>query len=155
MSRRNKLKGIAIDLIHSLSTRNNDFLGYWATGQLYKFACEVQVDIIVIDVLNRTIKPDNKAFYPLCQNYKSLFIRHLKTRGLPFEILKGITIEYEFNQEHNPRIHRSIGVGKPYIIRLIINTELKQNIILEAGGYCRKHEPSREQKSLRAKASNN
>ena len=142
------------DLIHSLSSRNNDYLGYWATGQLHKFAIESQVDKIVIDVLNKTIEPESVAFDSLCKNYKSLFKRHLEARKMPFEWLKSVIIEYKFNQEHNPRIHRWVGIGKPYTIKLRIVTDLNHDFMQEAGGYCREHDPSKEQKSLRAKASN-
>jgi hypothetical protein len=154
MPRRKKLKGIASNLIHSLNSRNNDYLGYWATGQLYKLASDSQVDKVVINVINESIEPESKTLSSLAKNYKSFIEGQLITSHLPLEILKKVIIEYKFNQEHNPRIHDSIGTGKPYIIKLTIVTDTKHEFIEEAGGYCKEHDPSKEQRSLRANASN-
>jgi len=155
MSRRRKFKGIARNLIHSLRSRNNDYLGYWATGQLYKLANESQVDKIVINVTNESIEPESKEFDSLPKNYKTLIERQLITSQLPLGAINKVEIEYKFNQEHDPRVHYYIGAGKPYTIRLTIITNTEHEYIEEAGGYCKEHDPSKEQRSLRGKASNN
>lgn len=70
------------------------------------------------------------------------------------EVLNKVEIEYKFNQQQDSGIHDSPGAGSSYIIKLIIVTDIGFELIEEAGGYCKEHYPSREQRSLRAKSSN-
>lgn len=154
MSRKKKFKGITRNFIHSLKSRNNDYLGYWTTGQLYKLASESKVDKIVINVINETIVPESKNLNSLPENYKAYIENQLCFSHLPLESLGEVIIEYKFNQQHNPKIHYYIGVGKPYVITLTIVTDTKHEFIEKAGGYCRAHDPLREQRSLRAEVSN-
>jgi len=113
MPRRKKLKEVVSNFIHSLNSRNNDYLGYWATGQLCKLTSDSQVVKVVVNVINQSIGPDSKTLGSLGKNYKSFIEKQLITSHLPLEILKKVIIEYKFNQDHNPRIDYSIGASKP------------------------------------------
>ncbi len=92
MTRRKKLEGLSKNLIHSLNSRNNDYLGYWVTGQLYKMAGESQVDKIVINVINKSIEPNSELYASLPENYISLIEKQLIASQLPLDILSKVTI---------------------------------------------------------------
>ena len=144
MPNRSEIKGIVNDIILSLNSRNNDYLGYWATGQLYKMAQENNTKKVTVNLLNKTINPYNKYFIGILDVYTEKFNKNINPRNIIIESFKEVTIEYNFEQELNKKIHKYIGTGKPYTIKLSVETEFGGTYSRTVGGYCQPHNPNKE-----------
>lgn len=57
MPSRRIFKSIAHNLLGSFVSRNHDFNGYWALGQLYTISHEAQTLCVVIDLLTAEAEP--------------------------------------------------------------------------------------------------
>jgi len=148
MGRRKELKGITEDVTASLGTRNNDYLGYWATGQLCKLAKEDGTNRILIDVLKKEMRPYDPYFSEIYDTYYNVFNKQLKARRLQPEWIKKIQLEYLFEQERDKSLHRWIGIGKPYTLKITVESDNGRKYEKVTGGYCRPHDPAKETRRL-------
>jgi len=146
MPSRRELKGIVNDIISSLNSRNNDYLGYWATGQFYKLALENNTKTVKLDILNKTIFPNATSFFGVIGMYTDKITKHLHHRNIPIEFFREVIIEYDFEQEIDKKLHPYIGVGNPYTIKFIMGAESGGTYTRTVGGYCRPHDPKKEQR---------
>jgi len=149
MGRRRELKSISLDLSHSLNTRNNDYLGYWATGQLYSLAKDKEFKSVFINVLEEEMDPYIDYFANIFDVYRSMLNRQLSARKLSSSWVNEFTLEFNFEQEIDKDIHKYIGIGKPYSLDLVIKSDVCVTYAQRTGAYCRPHDPSREWRSAR------
>ncbi|OKY26188.1 hypothetical protein [Thalassotalea sp. PP2-459] len=147
MPRRRELKGITINFAKLLSGRNNDYLGYWAVGQLSLLAQENRVSSITLDLLNSNNSLDLPALVEMCQPMKTELDRLLAAHKIPYEWVKSVVVEFSFNQEYQEQYHlwRS-ALGKHYLVSLKIETDLGYLNEAVQGGNVNPHNPANEQR---------
>jgi hypothetical protein len=150
MPRRRELKGITINFAKLLSGRNNDYLGYWAVGQLSLLAQRNSVESITLDLLTLSNSLDSPQTLEMFQQMKAELNRLLEAQKIPCVWVKSVTVEFSFNQEYQEKYHywRS-ALGKHYLVAVEIETDLGYiNKALE-GGNVKLHDPSNEHRSNR------
>lgn len=81
MARRKEFKTIANGLLSSFISRNNDVYGYWGIGKLYSHMLKSKMMILEIDLINRTIKPENREFDLLIKNFSERLLLKQKDVG--------------------------------------------------------------------------
>lgn len=153
MARRRELKGITINFAKLLSGRNNDYLGYWAVGQLFLLAQENNVESITLDLLNLNSSICSPQMLDMCQQMKAELNRLLEAQKIPFVWVKSVSVEFSFNQEYQEKYHywRS-ALGKHYLVAVKIETDLGYiNNALE-GGNVNPHDPTKEHRSNRLRS---
>lgn len=148
MGRRLELKAIVNDLTLSLGTRNNDFQGYWALGQLYSAALDTGVQHVHIDIFKASVEPDTFNINGIANTYKERILRQLKSRKMDYSWVVNAFIDYWFETEIDKSIHSDFGVGKPYIGQLTIYSDLGKSYSRKFGGYCKPHDPSIEKRRV-------
>ncbi|NUZ12869.1 hypothetical protein HUZ36_18990 [Pseudoalteromonas sp. McH1-7] len=147
MPRRREFKGIANNLAELLSGRNNDYLGYWAVGQLFLLAQDHEVDMISLDLINCKGDIRSPLLEDMCQYMSSEITRILTAHKLPDEWVKSISAKFSFNQEYQEKYHywRS-ALGKPYLVQVEIETDLGYVNKATQGGNVKPHDPLKEQR---------
>ncbi|NVJ61071.1 MAG: hypothetical protein HWE27_11820 [Gammaproteobacteria bacterium] len=144
MGRRIELKAVVNDLCQSFSSRNNDFKGYWAVGQLYSVALGNGVDNIKVDIIGNKVEPNHSSIIGIVETYKKRIFRQLSSRGIAERWVASANVEYWFETEVNRKFHSEFGVGKPYIGQLTIETDLGRLYLGWFGGRSRPHDPNIE-----------
>ena len=150
MPRRRELKGITINFAKLLSGRNNDYLGYWAVGQLSLLAQENNVESITSNLLTLQNSLDSAQVLEMCQPMKVALDRLLEAQKIPYAWVKSVSVKFSFNQEYQEKFHywRS-ALGKHYLVSVQIETDLGYiNKALE-GGNVNPHDPTKEHRSNR------
>jgi len=150
MPRRRELKGITINFAKLLSGRNNDYLGYWAIGQLFLLAEKNNIESITFDLLNLSKCLGSPQVLEMCQQMKAELDRLVEAQKIPYVWVKSVSISFSFNQEYQEKYHywRS-ALGKHYLVAVEIETDLGYiNKALE-GGNVNPHDPSKEHRSNR------
>jgi hypothetical protein len=147
MPRRRELKGITSNFAKLLNQRNNDFLGYWAVGQLCLLAQENEVDSIRFDLVNFKSSLNLPLLELMCQVMRTHINRMLDAHKIPEAWIQSISAEFCFNQEFDREYHfwRS-ALGKHYLVKLEVITDLGFVNSAIQGGNVRPHEPKKEQR---------
>lgn len=147
MPRRRELKGITLNFTKLLNQRNNDFLGYWAVGQLCLIAQENDVDSIKLDLVNYKSNLNLPTLVSMCQVMRTNLNRMLDAHKIPEKWIQAISVEFRFNQEYEKEYHywRS-ALGEPYLVQLKIETDLAYVHSAIQGGNVRPHDPKKEQR---------
>jgi hypothetical protein len=138
---RKQLKGAAGSLLGTFCSRNNDLDGYWGVGVIYD---EANVDAVEIDLLAGTSKPPMRCAATLCERYRLYFSRVLKAYGLADSDVTGVKISLFFNQA------TVVASSPPPFRGLVAVTDDRGRVrYAETVGRCRRHDPSREMRSVR------
>ncbi len=147
MPRRREFKGIVKNLAKFLSGRNNDYLGYWAVGQLFMLTQKHKVETISLDLINCKGDISSSLLDDMCQSMNSEMDRILNAHKLPNEWVKSVSVKFSFNQEYKEKYHywRS-ALGKPYLVQVEIETDLGYVYKTTQGGNVKPHDPLREQR---------
>mgnify|MGYP006158381287 CR=1 FL=1 len=150
MPRRRELKGITINFAKLLSGRNNDYLGYWAVGQLSLLAQENSVESITLNLLTLQSSLNSPQVLEMCQQMKAQLDRLLEAQKISCAWVKSVSVEFSFNQEYQEKFHHwRSALGKHYLVAVEIETDLGYlNKALE-GGNVNPHDPSKEHRSNR------
>ena len=147
MPRRRELKGIARNFAEFLNGRNNDSQGYWANGRLCRIAQTNNTDVLVLNLKNSTNSLNSAELGTIGDSIMLSLDKMLETHKLPFSWIKGVNVEYRFNQEYQRKYHywRS-ALGKPYLVKITIETDLSSIFSATEGGNVKPHDPEREQR---------
>jgi len=146
MGRHRELASVVNDLTQSLNSRNNDYLGYWAIGQLNRLAKDHGVLHVKIDVLNKEMQPYSETFKEIFNVYREKIEKQVEARKLKTNWISRFILTFDFEKEEDKSLHRWIGVGKPYIINVLMESDLGRSYKGRVGGYCRPHDAKREQR---------
>ena len=146
MPRRSELKGIVNDLSESLRSRNHDYRGYWCTGQLYKIAKENNTDIIKFEVERKTCIPSISKLQEIINIYENKLFKLTSSKKISELWISSYHVEFMFEQEFDKMIHRWIGIGNPYTLKVTIISDTGRVFSKTVGGYCRPHDPSKERR---------
>ncbi len=149
MGRRKEIAAITNDWSTSLGTRNNDYNGYWTTGQLYKLALEKGVNTVEIDIIDKKMVPFSDEFEDIFDTYCKILHKQFEARKLSFNWLESAILKYTFDEIFDIQIHKHIGIGKPYSIELTLISDMGHTYNNKVGGHCRPHDPTRECRSVR------
>lgn len=149
MGTRREFKGIAYDLACVYNSRNNDFLGYWAIGQLCLIAKKKKCDVLELNLLDGETNPKSRALSRICAQMKKQLTRQLDIRPNSSEWLTEAKFEIDFNPEYEKRFHywRS-ALGNPYTFQLVLKTDIGTMFSVRNGGNCLPHAPQRECRRL-------
>ncbi len=60
------------------------------------------------------------------------------------EWVTNFLLEFHFEQEKDKSLHHWVGIGKPYILYVLIESDVGRIYKYSAGGYCRPHDPKWE-----------
>ena len=132
------------DLAVSLSRRNNDLLGYWAIGQLYKY-CENTNK----SELSFCLFSNEEASY--FHEYRDILAQkvegHLKKCGIPKKWIGSCIVTYKFNAEYIRKYHYwGSALGTHFLCSITIETDLGKQYTSLSGGNCWAHDPKKEQR---------
>ena len=148
MARRKELKNIAYGLLNSFTSRNNDVDGYWGIGKFYALMEHSNNYKIEIDLISKYIKPPDKEFKRLIEEYSNPLLVQLQNRRLKIEYLKLAKIILSgYPNEPTP----AMGLTAPHRIHCVFELIDDLGIVHKAENetWCRKHDPKKELKSSR------
>ena len=147
MARRNQLKGIAGNLVQWCLSRNFDFEGYWAIGQLYKYAEDLDTNRIILNLKNKTLTPasDSTDFKKAIESLSKVLKNELQSNKIPEAWLKEVSVIFSFNEAYQDKYHYwGSALGKPFICVAEITTDLVKTYIKESGCNIWVHNPKKE-----------
>lgn len=148
MARRKDFKTIADGLVSSFVSRNNDVYGYWGIGKLYSHMVSARSMELKIDLIQRTIEPQNEEFKILISNFANRLMNQTKNRRLNNEYLKKAEFTIiGFPNELSPCFGRM--APNKVNCRLMITDDLNREHVSQANTWCREHDPEKELKSAR------
>ncbi|WP_428033216.1 hypothetical protein [Amphritea sp.] len=146
MASHQEMGALVNDLTQSLNSRNNDYLGYWATGQLYKLAKDNGVLHVKIDVLNGELEPFSDHMRNLVDTYREKLNKQLKARKINNDKVSSFILRFDFEQEYDPILHRWVNPGSPYTLSVSLTSKLGHIYSGKVGGYCKPHDKTIEQR---------
>ncbi len=84
MARRKQLKGVAGSIVQWCISRNFDYQGYSAVGQLYAYAQEIEVNELVVNLIDKSMMPKfvNGKFSDVFDTLSSLLDKALKANNI-------------------------------------------------------------------------
>jgi hypothetical protein len=100
MARRKELKGIARNFSELLNCRNNDYLGYWAVGQLYSLVQDSDSDSVTLDLVNFNNSLSNPAIDSMCQAMRTQLNRLFLAQRISRKWIEVVSVIFSFNQEY-------------------------------------------------------
>ena len=145
MARRSQFKGIAYNLVKWSLSRNNDYSGYWAVGQLYSLAIENQCQEVNFDILRNTITPETDLFFDLFSAQFNIISQITSKNHIPLNWLKEANIIFKFDVEYTNK-HRFFGssLGNPMTCSVELISDLGKKYSYTDGCNIRLHDPKRE-----------
>ncbi len=145
MPRRKLLNGVAAGLLGSFMSRNNDYDGYWAIGQLYKNASEHGAAGVDIGLVGPTLSQSDPLTRHLSSNYGALLSRLCSAVGIPSDQVHSAAIRITFNIDAPDGAQtRNGSFGDPFSVEIDIEDDLGKHHTAYAQGYSRHHDPQRE-----------
>lgn len=138
------LKNIANGLLYSFLSRNNDVYGYWGMGKLYSLMLRKKTRIVSIDLIKKTIEPEDKEFDFLINQYQEKLIVLLVKKNMDFILIKKAKVILK-RESIESCIKGQLSIIECEVIIQSINNivSFKKKI------KCRKHNPRVESKSTR------
>jgi hypothetical protein len=146
MPRRRELKGICLNFSELLNCRNNDYLGYWAVGQLCLLAKNEGVNSISLNLVNSSNSLSNPEVELMNKQMKGYLDKILNAHKIPHNWIKSVLVKFSFNQEYQHKFHYwGSAIGNHYLLQLTIETDLGYINSAIQGGNVKPHDPSKEQ----------
>jgi hypothetical protein len=148
MARRKQLKGVAGNIVQWCLSRNFDYEGYWAIGQLYGYTQENDTNECVIDLVNEYV-PNEVTDIRFAEATKLLLgtlHSELDSLKIPDWWVKEAKIIFTFNTDYQKKYHffaSGLG-GKPAMCLVEITTDLGKTYTKEGGCNVWVHAPEKE-----------
>lgn len=150
MARRIELKGIANALNESFVSRNNDFKGYWAIGQLKLFAIYNNLTTMQFSLTPLEAGTYFGLRHYIVCHYADILGHLLRKQQIPDIWVSGASITIDFNvNAKRSQLHERSGSGEPFqcCCRIIDDTGRSYSSIIY--GKCKPHSTAEEMKSTR------
>lgn len=150
MARRIELQGIVNALNESSISRNNDFRGYWAIGQLKLFAIDNGLTAVEFSLtLPKTDSCFSLENY-IVRHYVNMLGELLRKQRIPEIWVRevSITIDFKVNAKH-VQLHEYPASGEPFQCCCQIIDDVGRRYCSIIYGRCRPHSAERELKSGR------
>ncbi|WP_145500018.1 hypothetical protein [Yersinia bercovieri] len=147
MARRKELVGVAQGLINSFNSRNNDFEGYWAIGQLKSFATRKGLETMTFNLLSAESVADESLISKVTNNYYAKLYALLKSQCLPTNWVMNATITIQFNgvTPLQSEVFR-YSLGEFYCCSCEVIDDSGKSHTANAYGFCLPHSPYKELK---------
>lgn len=149
MPKQNEFRGIAHDVVESFTSRNNDVDGFWAIGQLCKYAGQQNSNTLRIDLKHKLMIPSGSKFDNMIEHYSHQLLAQIQLRRLPAIWMTSAELFLSFypdtkysNFDIQPKL-------SPYICVLEIESWSGRIYSKTKRGKCRPHNPLFEHKSTR------
>ncbi len=144
------LKGVAIGLAETFISRNNDVLGYWGIGKLYREALEQFASEVTLDLIGNYSRPSNRIANIELAHYRSYVSNLLYLSRMSLADLTEATINIKFGTYGacaEPRWHSH---GDPFVCTVVLRSSRGRIYSAMRAGCEAPHDPSCEQRSTRA-----
>lgn len=150
MARRKQLKGIALALLGTFVSRNNDIYGYWGLGVLKLCAMKNGLSKIIIDLLEQSPGFDaNSPIHIAEKTYQSWLFRTLEKARFDKKQLERAEIHLEFSTfDEFPKAIRDTR-GEPYQCSVILKSKGGTSYLISKIGVCAEHDPAKDRQSTR------
>ena len=150
MTRRKQLKGVAGNLARWCLTRNFDYKGYWAVGQLYGDAEINKTDEVVINLVKDFVPNDaiGVKFSEAIHLMSGVFNKDIKSLEIPRWWVKDATVIFKFNTEYQHKCHFGASAlgGKPVTCIVQITTDQGNTYSKESGSNVWVHNQHKERR---------
>lgn len=149
MARRIELRGIANALNESFVSRNNDFKGYWAIGQLRLFA--LNNNLITMDFLLTPPKsaPNFNLIHYVELHYAVMLESLLRKQQIPDTWVSEASITLDFNvNAKNEQLNKCSTSGEPFQCCCHIIDDTGRGYSSVVYGRSQVHSPVKELKRL-------
>lgn len=150
MSRRRQLKGTAAGVLSSFVSRNNDIGGYWGLGVIYAELATLPSAGCQLDLLTSESVPGFSQAEKVATAYRQHLFRLVEKTGLNANQITNASIGLMFNLAEP--VNRQAGKasrGEPFRCQMSITDDLGTVWQYCIEGWCRKHNPRKEQRSVR------
>jgi hypothetical protein len=147
LSRRNKLRGVALAVLGSFVSRNNDVDGYWGLGLLRSFADSAGVAELTMDLVTGAVDPNGSVLLSICHSYQQILKEQL-LRSRVAERVAHAEIRLVFNSPATG-MASFVSYGDPFkcVVSLVdANGGVHESSIVAR---CGLHDPSVERRSTR------
>jgi len=145
MASRKHLQNICMGLLNSFVSRNNDVHGYWGIGKLYSLMLDSFHSTIEINILEKSMSPEDSHFNFMIDIYHSKLIQQLAKSQLEIDFVEKANIILT-----NTGVKSKLEFGLALIrCKLEIEDELGKIYSFTTEVFCRKHNPKTELKSVR------
>ena len=151
MSRSVKLRGVAINILGSFVSRNNDLDGCWAIGKLYDVAKECRTGIVTLNLLSKEIEPCGTQwdFSQMLDKYASMLVIHLGKVGVPADSLTKAAIQLWFDSAVIDVRPPTYLPGLPFRCTFELGDNAAHLLSVSHLGVARPHDPLKEARSTR------
>jgi hypothetical protein len=150
VSRRRSIGGVAVNILGSFVSRNNDVGGYWAIGKLYDHARQHHRQSVNIDLTTKEIQPGGSEFGPMLDKYSSLLSKHLADIGIAPNSLMAAKFQLTFDAAVTDARPPSSMPGLPFRCTFELVDQSEHVHSASHVGIARPHDPARETRSRRA-----
>ena len=146
-----KFKFLVANFAELLSYRKNDYLEYWAVGQLYGHAIKSKSERVSIDLSAGTIIPHDPYFDDLVEIYRNQINNEISKAGIEDTEISRIRIDYRFeiDVEKERKKVKGYRFGHkllPYLVSVSVVSVNRLVYKHTAGGFCVPHHPLKEQR---------
>lgn len=150
MARRIELKGVANALNACFVSRNNDFAGYWAIGQLKSFAIANSLSSIKFSLIEPNGEFNCNLQNYIVAHYSGILGYLLTKQQIPecWVIKAGILIDFNVHYKQAQLFHCSAS-GEPYRCCCEITDDTGRRYASIIYGRCQPHSAVKELKSSR------
>lgn len=147
--RRGVLANIAGGIASSFASRNNDYDGYWALGQLRSLAEQRSVSELRIPFVPRTATR-SPLLDGVAARYAGMLARLLERAGSRAEAVVEAHIVVQFAVPENAALlHVRRTWGKPFACEVELRTAWGSTARATATGWCAAHDPANESSRAR------
>ncbi|HID4130035.1 TPA: hypothetical protein ACXE8V_000314 [Pluralibacter gergoviae] len=150
MARRIEFQGIVNALNGSFISRNNDFRGYWAIGQLKSLAIDSGLTSIGFSLTGPKTDTNFNLQNYIVRQYTDMLANLLRKQKMPdFWVSEaGIMIDFNANAE-SAWLHERATVGEPFQCHCQIIDDIGRSYSSVIGGRCLPHSAMKEIRSTR------
>jgi len=146
-----KFKFFVANFAELLSYRKNDYLGYWAVGQLYSHAIKNKFERVSIDLSAGTIIPHDPYFDDLVEIYRNQINDEISKAGIEDTEILHVKIDYRFEidlEKERKRVKGYLFGHKLLPYTVSVSVVSLSNLVYKhtAGGFCVPHNPLKEQR---------
>lgn len=146
MARRKEFKSIAVGILSSFISRNNDVYGYWGIGKLYSHMLKSKTMTLEIDLVNSSITPNDNEFDLLIKSFSDRLMIQMEKRGLNSQYLVSAKIILTGYPKDRPMTtYAPNRINCDFTIK--DNLGKKHRAVGDV--FCRKHSRWKESKSTR------
>lgn len=149
MARRIELHGIVNAINGSFVSRNNDFRGYWAIGQLKALAIDTGVTSMRFSLIPKTDTISSLQRY-IVYHYTGMLEDLLRKQQIPDFWVNEANIMLDFGANvENTWLHECSTSGEPFQCCCQITDDTGRSYSSIIGGRCLPHSAMKELKSTR------